>query len=191
MDFVICSVLNRLFLRCDRCCTRRRRGSSTIEVWESVLWVSDVVHIVRTGLNQLLFLSELSHRSPQYAELNQETMDILRRLLYAPSLPTICGDLYNNPFPSLLQEDTLQLPCTPSARGRHSPVCSSPLEPLTVQRPGGRLLCDRDMVQQGCKGSRKVCEGEPCATQEESVYNHPLKRSVEAHTWSSVCVLLC
>jgi len=43
--------------------------------------VSDAVHIVRTGLNQLLFFSELSHRSPQYAELNQETMDILRRLL--------------------------------------------------------------------------------------------------------------
>ena len=171
------------------------------------------------------FSEELSHRSPQYAELNQETMDILRRLLCVPSSLPVCCSVLQQPLPphllpslpssllffllpssllffllpsslspslppSLLQENSSQLPNTPITRWRHSPVCCHTYEPLSVQRPGNRLFCNRDLVQQGCKRGSEVYEGESCSAQEKPVYKHTWERPVAADTRCSLCLLL-
>ena len=179
--------------------------------------------------NLAVFFLELSHRSPQYAELNQETMDILRRLLCVPLLSQCVAVFSNNPsflplssffFPSsysllifslpsllplspfyppslppflpssLLQKNSYQLQNTPTTRWRHGPVCCHTHEPLSVQWPGNRLLCNWDLVQQGCKGGREVYEGEPCSAQEEPVYKHTQQRPVAADTRCSLRILL-
>lgn len=172
------------------------------------------------------FFQELSHRSPQYAELNQETMDILRRLLYVPSFLPVCCSVLQQPLPShlfpllpssllffpslppsflpsfpflppsllshlfLLQENSSQLPNTPITRWRHGPVCCHTYEPLSFQRPGNRLFCNRDLVQQGCKRGSEVYESESCSAQEKPVYKHTRERPVAADTRCSLCLLL-
>ena len=143
-------------------------------------------------------------------------MDILRRLLCVPSSLPVCCSVLQQPLPphllpslpssllffllpsslspslppSLLQENSSQLPNTPITRWRHSPVCCHTYEPLSVQRPGNRLFCNRDLVQQGCKRGSEVYEGESCSAQEKPVYKHTWERPVAADTRCSLCLLL-
>ena len=98
------------------------------------------------------------------------------------------------PPPSLssIQPHPLQLPSTIPARWRDGSVCSNTPKPNTIRRHDGRLFHHRDVVAEGGKRRREICQSQPCPFEARRwLHDHTGTVAVESHTGRRFCLLLC
>ena len=74
----------------DRFCSRPRKSSSIMPTWESVLWVRRSIMLYQLNfdlcaccvITEFIVLSEMSHRSGEFAKIRNEAESDLRELLW-------------------------------------------------------------------------------------------------------------